>query len=489
MDIPLATNYIGIQIGFGGYRRKSSTFCPTTDVVECFALISYVVLKSCKTFSYSTTYKTILAQLIDKYPHKLLKTIYLILSRAFIVITILSSPLNLYSQTKEERDSANYDDIQKEMLRPEYINVSLIVAAPGHELYSAAGHAALRLECPSKQVDYCYEFDTDVNLGEMLDYVNGNMKASLHRLYTSSFIKRYKENNRGITGILLNLTPKQKTYLWSILDKESDSESKHDFNFMGNNCSSVARIFIEYALEEEIIRYENVDNRLTGTFRETIPYVFEASPWAQFFWNIMMGTGFDDRPNFYSNLFPRALLDEWLKAVIVSKDGSLRPMVTIHYDLFETDNNSFFSLSPLVTIFGLLLLSIVSTIHQISNNSSIWGTLTDSILMSVETLIGLFVSYLLLFSHQMATSWNWLIVIFSPIPFIAWLILRKNTRLMKYIYCLFAFVVLFFLLFKQSIPQMRYGHMTMLLSVFELRILANWYFIHKQLLLTKKTKL
>lgn len=81
------------------------------------------------------------------------------------------------------------------------------------------------------------------------------------------------------------------------------------------------------------------------------------------------------------------------------------------------------------------------------------------------------------------------IVIFSPIPFIAWLILRKNTRLMKYIYCLFAFAVLVFLLFKQSIPQMQYGHMTMLLSVFELRILANWYFIHKQLLLTKKTKL
>lgn len=89
-------------------------------------------------------------------------------------------------------DDDSIERIRNEMLSMDYINVSLIVAAPGKELYSAAGHAALRMECPTKQVDYCYEFDTEVNLDEMMDYVNGNMKASLHRLYTSHILNATK---------------------------------------------------------------------------------------------------------------------------------------------------------------------------------------------------------------------------------------------------------------------------------------------------------
>lgn len=38
MDIPLAQNYIGIRIGFKGYKRKSSTFSHQADVDGLFAL-------------------------------------------------------------------------------------------------------------------------------------------------------------------------------------------------------------------------------------------------------------------------------------------------------------------------------------------------------------------------------------------------------------------------------------------------------------------
>lgn len=43
MDIPLATNDIGIQYGFKGYRRKSSTFCTTTGVDGLSALSTIVI--------------------------------------------------------------------------------------------------------------------------------------------------------------------------------------------------------------------------------------------------------------------------------------------------------------------------------------------------------------------------------------------------------------------------------------------------------------
>ena len=41
MEIPLATKNIVIRTGFMGYKRKSSTFSPKTDVVGLSALKNY----------------------------------------------------------------------------------------------------------------------------------------------------------------------------------------------------------------------------------------------------------------------------------------------------------------------------------------------------------------------------------------------------------------------------------------------------------------
>ena len=45
MDIPLATNDIGIRNGFKGYRRKSSTFCPPADVGGLSAFLKLYRIK------------------------------------------------------------------------------------------------------------------------------------------------------------------------------------------------------------------------------------------------------------------------------------------------------------------------------------------------------------------------------------------------------------------------------------------------------------
>lgn len=48
MDIPLATNDIGIRNGFKGYRRKSSTFCPPADVGGLSAFMETFLKKTSK---------------------------------------------------------------------------------------------------------------------------------------------------------------------------------------------------------------------------------------------------------------------------------------------------------------------------------------------------------------------------------------------------------------------------------------------------------
>jgi len=45
MDVPLALNNIEVRYGFKGYKRKSSTFSPKTDVVGLSAYLSMIFFK------------------------------------------------------------------------------------------------------------------------------------------------------------------------------------------------------------------------------------------------------------------------------------------------------------------------------------------------------------------------------------------------------------------------------------------------------------
>ena len=398
--------------------------------------------------------------------------------RAVIIILVIVSSLSLLAQARTEPDSCELSRIQNDMLKPDYISVSLIVASPGKELYSAAGHAALRMECPSKRIDYCYEFDTDVSISEMVDYINGDMKASLYRHFTSSYSKRYKEQNRAVRGIKLNLTPEQKVKLWSILDSESDSGNKHPFDFMTNNCSSVARMSVVAALRGDVISYKQVDSRVSGSYRETIPYVFETSVWAQLFWNIMMGTGFDNEPDFESLLFPNALLQHWSKATIKSESGEERKMVLEEYALVDCESANV-SFSPLHLFIILIILSVIVSIMDFKIGYNVLSRVLDVTFMIIETIVGLFLSYLLLFSQQEATSWNWLIIVFSPVPLIIWACLQKKKMKWK-AYLLFSVVLTCYILLTPMIPQMQYGYLCLFLIAVDIRTLAN-LFLEKKL--------
>ena len=126
------------------------------------------------------------------------------------------------------------------MARPDYIQASLLVATPGFELYTSAGHAALRMQCPSKKVDNCYEFASLVNFDTTLEFINGTMDGAFMRLYTRDYLKRYRDEKRGVTELELNLTPEQEVELWRLADRHCDMGAGWRFDYMVNDCSNMA---------------------------------------------------------------------------------------------------------------------------------------------------------------------------------------------------------------------------------------------------------
>ena len=388
----------------------------------------------------------------------------------FFIVFVLAS----YSSVFAQESDADMEQMRSDMQRDDYINAYLMITSPGNEAYSVAGHAAIRMVCPSKEVDYCYEYTANVSINQQLDYIIGDMTGSLCRHHTSSYMSHYTELGRSITSLHLNLTPEQKINLWSELDAETDSGEKREFSVMGYNCTSVLRLIVETSLDTDVIQYHDVNMALMGTYRDIFPYVFSDSPWIGLLWNIMNGSDFDKPTKMQDHLFPMALLDEWSKATILSTNRQERQMI-LETKRLTTIESQFTSPIPTLTVLILLLvISIVSAIVDSKIGYTILGRVVDVLYMTIESAIGMFLTFLLLFSHQVATSWNWLIFVFSPVPLVLWLCLRRNNMFMSHVYALFGIILAIFVIFAPFIPQMRYGHLWILMLAFAIRVYINW---------------
>lgn len=397
------------------------------------------------------------------------------MKKAFLLALIfISISLSVHAEV-EINDSANYNRIMKEMLQENYIKASLLVASSGNAIYSAPGHAALRLECPYHKIDYCYEFDNIVNLVHILDYINGNMQALFKRIYTQHFIERYSKEGRGIQSVTLNLTPLQEVNLWQSLDYQVDSVGKRSFDFLTNNCASMVVRELNECVYPERIEYKDVSPYLKGTHRQVFSYIFANAPWAEFCWNILMGTGFDEEYDLETKLFPVSLIDVWSKAMIIDLNGNTRPLCSepiVTILLPQTEDKPFL-ITPKILSSILLFFALVISIIDYFKGYNIISKILDFILMMVETILGVIIIYMLLISNQVATSWNWLIIVFSPIPFVVWLIFHKRHNFHN-VYPFYTIILLSFCIFTPFIPQMQYGSLPLLLLSFSIRCLFIW---------------
>ena len=254
----------------------------------------------------------------------------------------------------------------------------------------------------------------------------------------------------------------------------------------------VVRVINE-SLYPERIEYRNLSPYLTGTHRQVFPYIFARAPWAEFFWNILMGTGFDDEYDVDAKLFPVALMDVWPKAVIVDAQGGERPLCTGPVVTLlspqTADKPSW--LTPKLLFAVLLIITVIISLTEYFRGRSVVGKILDALLLTVETFFGLVILYLLLFSNQVATSWNWLLFVFSPLPLVLWLSFRRHQEY-YYVYPCYIIILLSFCIFSPFIPQMQYGALTLLLLSMAVRCLFLWHhhlvIINNKFIIKQKNK-
>ncbi len=371
----------------------------------------------------------------------------------------------------------NTDSINKAAEDPDFITVSLLRATPGEEIYSLIGHAFLRLQSPSNNLDIAYSFSMDIRPSDIIRFVQGKAMSGYIYEPTQKVIDDYKKEGRGVSEVKLNLTPKEKQDLWKFLDEQLQKGPIYHYDYLHTQCASMTIFAVESILDGETIIYSKLPEEVEkpyGSYRIILRDLCKNCPWEYLFWNLTLGSHGDHSNDFNGRLSPVLLFDAWQKASLKDKEGHLRPMTIGKPKTLATVTRDYtpFPITPWMAFGALLIIAAASV--ELKKKPSWLDTTIDTILLVGHTIISFWITYLVLFSDLVATDWNWMIIPFNPLPVVLWAFGRKK-HWMKWCYVAFAIVPLAYILLTPVIPQMKCTpSLCLLMGTFMLRAYANF---------------
>lgn len=293
----------------------------------------------------------------------------------------------------------------------DFIQVSLLVADPSGILYSVVGHCALRLECPTFNLDYVFSYEGEQMEGRTLQFFLGNLKMGLFAIPTQEYLEDYRKEKRGVRMYHLNLPPEAEQRLWEQMDKRLSDGISLPYDYISRGCALSTSMFIRQALDTIAIDYGHWDEYNYHTIREQFCRDnLQEAQWSRWIISAITGTNVDREVAPEDMIVrPYDLRNVWLRAKIQG-----HPLMDNNYEELVPSGEPLCAgwVTPTLVACLLLLLAI----------GSIWIKMPifDYTLLALQTILGVFVFYMVFFSTIPNNDWNWLVVVFNPLPLITW---------------------------------------------------------------------
>lgn len=314
-----------------------------------------------------------------------------------------------------------------------YITASLVIVEPDKEsLITYFGHAALRLQCPSAGLDYCFSFDS-MTSGSFWALVTGADRTTLLPIVTSEFIERYTSQHRKVYEHELNLTLEEERRLWQMVDKLVDMHDYLQTDFLHHGCAGETASIIASALDGHL-QYPSMVSGIDRTHYEIINKYMTPESWTKLMLSIFAShdTHTELADNEEKLIVPSLLETVWKETRIVGTDGSERsvfaPKDMVVYDAssgMECDSSPWTPSLYCTALLALVLLLCIAELFV--GRIRVLSMGIDALLLAVQTAIGLVIVALLLCSTLSSTSgWNSNLVVFNPIPLLVWLYLWRR---------------------------------------------------------------
>lgn len=355
----------------------------------------------------------------------------------------------------------------------DFVKTSLMISTPADIIYSSLGHCAIRMECPSENLDYCFSLETDVRPQDYVRFFQGSTEAAVRAIPTESYIEEFQSQGRGITQYELNLNWKEKQLLWKNLDEEMMKPPHLKFNFLNTNCVMMVIIMIQNALIDEQINYVKLPSYATCDNGNGLRQLTTDTPWYQFIYITLSGSICDDSFALEYRLTPLSLPEVYSGAQIEGNDG-VRPLLKGQPNIItkQTYYSKACPITPRIMFSLLLTIIIIITIGEWR-----WGwkqapRLTDFILLTVQTLTGLLLTYTSLVSNLFAARWNWYLIPCNLLPLLILLIWGKS-RSFGNVYLIYTIVLIAFILATPLSSQLDIDHQ-LVATMFTVRTMSKY---------------
>lgn len=210
---------------------------------------------------------------------------------------------------------------------PNFIQASVLVVGEGQQVYSVFGHTALRMQCPSKGLDYCFTFEMDMSQSSWVDFLTHSAKAGYSAAATPLFLDQYRQEGRGVWAYRLNLTPHEKQDLWRALDSLVAVGATWTFDYYEVSCTSMTLYALQEGLQGDRLSFRQLPQPLRGNYHDVVNDGTQQSPWGRLFWNAMIIRGGNRHGDPESMMTPRLLRQCMPYAVLSDSVGHKRPLV------------------------------------------------------------------------------------------------------------------------------------------------------------------
>ena len=400
------------------------------------------------------------------------KTLFISLLLLVSVFSLAQTETKNKPAVAEQNAQLGFND-SIDRLADDFIEAYLSIAEPGDYLYTTLGHAAFHLKCPTFDLDYYFSMEGENRPDAVWQFLAGKLKMGLVCVTAAEYLETYRAKDRGVTEYKLNLTPMQEIRFWELLDNYVQTWQDMPYDYYHRSCAmALVDVFNELVGIQNIHYAEPWSEKFKHTPGEFVYYQLrESNPWTLSFLRLIAGNEVDKKvSNDRKFLVPADLAETWQKATI---DGKYileaEPIVvlpsTIQYKKTWC--------TPELVAIILLILAVFSacSICVRIRWMKILGTVIDYTILSIVTLLGLFMSYLIFVSNLPCTEWNWLIITFNPLPALAW-------YWSKYWALPYAGLMIVWIIGALCAPYMiAYSEHLILTSAFAVVLIKQWKFI------------
>lgn len=330
--------------------------------------------------------------------------------RLFIVLLASCASLVCSGQKVDSLEQARLDSLAITEA-DDFVTASVLIATPSDVLYTCLGHACIRLQCPHYDLDMIYSYESEDVRNKVLTFLTGDLTMGMTATPTKEMLAYYATYGRGVTEYVLNIPLEKRKMLWQYLDGKVEEGMGLPYDYLYRGCVIACVRAIRTAVLPDTISFGEWDEKFVKkTRRTTVSNQIDAFPWNRFFLQTIAGVETDK---------PRAIVD---KVVTPSDMVELLHKATLNGQPLVKSTNTLVkqtvSIKPAGWFTPLLLSCILLVLAIIS---CFWMQRPLSILLlALQSVFGLLLTYLLAFSKLPFTDFSWLIIPFNLLPLLLW---------------------------------------------------------------------